>query len=393
MEYRRFGRTELSMPVLSCGGMRYNQAWQDLPFEEITAASQANVEATIAAALRHGINHIETARGYGSSEVQLGRVLPQLPRQELIVQTKVGPQEDAAAYRATFETCLARLRLDSVDLLGLHGLNTQAVYDLAVKAGGSLDAAESLRTEGRCHHVGFSTHAPLPVILQAIATGRFSYVNLHYYYFDQANAPAVAAAAAQDMGVFIISPSDKGGKLYQPPEKLVELCRPLSPMAFNDLWCLTRPGVQTISVGAARPEDFDAHLVAVERLADGDALVAEIDTRLQAEAERILGREWMAGWAVGLPLPDEVPGVVNLYQVLRLYTLAKAYDMVEFARMRYNLFGNGGHWFYGNKVDQIEWDRLPEVIASSPIADRIPDALREAHEMLNAENVKRLSQS
>ena len=43
------------------------------------------------------------------------------------------------------------------------------------------------------------------------------------------------------MGVFIISPNDKGGKLYEPPPKLTELCAPLTPMQFNDLYCLARP--------------------------------------------------------------------------------------------------------------------------------------------------------
>ena len=31
MKYRRFGRTELQMPVISCGGMRYQFKWQSLP--------------------------------------------------------------------------------------------------------------------------------------------------------------------------------------------------------------------------------------------------------------------------------------------------------------------------------------------------------------------------
>ena len=29
MKYRRFGKTELDMPVISCGGMRYQQSWAD----------------------------------------------------------------------------------------------------------------------------------------------------------------------------------------------------------------------------------------------------------------------------------------------------------------------------------------------------------------------------
>ena len=38
------------------------------------------------------------------------------------------------------------------------------------------------------------------------------------------------------MGVFIISPNDKGGKLYAPPPKLETICAPLTPMQFNDLY-------------------------------------------------------------------------------------------------------------------------------------------------------------
>lgn len=47
MEYRRFGRTELQMPVFSCGGMRYQHKWQDLPMSEIPDENQLNLEATI----------------------------------------------------------------------------------------------------------------------------------------------------------------------------------------------------------------------------------------------------------------------------------------------------------------------------------------------------------
>src|SRR5215469_2821703 len=102
MKYRRFGRTELQMPVFSCGGMRYQYKWQDVEPEEIPQDGQDNLEATIHRALGLGINHIETARGYGSSEMQLGRVLPTLPREKLIVQTKVAPKATAKEFVETF---------------------------------------------------------------------------------------------------------------------------------------------------------------------------------------------------------------------------------------------------------------------------------------------------
>src|SRR5881628_1513497 len=110
MRYRRFGRTELAMPVFSCGGMRYQFKWQDVDPQDVPPENQANLEATIHRAVALGINHIETARGYGSSEMQLGSVLPKLPRDRIIVQTKVAPMSDPEAFLKTFDQSLRYLR-------------------------------------------------------------------------------------------------------------------------------------------------------------------------------------------------------------------------------------------------------------------------------------------
>src|SRR5580692_12003459 len=110
MKYRRFGRTELKMPVISCGGMRYQFKWQDVDPAEVPRANQENLEATIHRALELGINHIETARGYGSSEMQLGALLPKLPRDKMIVQTKVAPRADTKDFLKTFEQSMAYLK-------------------------------------------------------------------------------------------------------------------------------------------------------------------------------------------------------------------------------------------------------------------------------------------
>ena len=66
MKYRRFGRTEYQMPVISCGGMRYQESWKT--GDPVSDENQQNLEACIFKALDLGINHIETARGYGTSE-------------------------------------------------------------------------------------------------------------------------------------------------------------------------------------------------------------------------------------------------------------------------------------------------------------------------------------
>jgi uncharacterized protein len=380
------------MPVFSCGGMRYQYKWQDLPQKDVPQDNQANLEATIRRSLEVGITHIETARGYGSSEMQLGQILPQLPREKLIVQTKVSPVADAQDFRRTFDQSLSYLKLDHVDLLGLHGINTPELMDFALRPGGCLEVAQQLQQQGKVRFIGFSTHGSTSMIQQVIETDAFDYVNLHWYYINQTNWEAIAAAQRHDMGVFIISPSNKGGMLNAPPQKLVDLCAPLSPMVFNDLFCLSHPQVHTLSVGAARPEDFDEHLKTLDLLDRADELLPPILDRLERAMAEALGEDWAKTWQVGLPSFDQTPGNINIPVILMLRNLAIAYDMVDYGKMRYNLLTNAGHWFPGaNAIKAAEVD-LRSSLIHSPHADKIPAALMDAHRRLGGEAVKRLSQ-
>ncbi|HUJ10382.1 MAG TPA: aldo/keto reductase [Verrucomicrobiae bacterium] len=395
MKYRRFGRTNLSMPVISCGGMRYQHSWKDEEAAGITTEGQANLEATIRRALELGINHIETARGYGTSELQLGRILPRLPREQMIVQTKVSPCTNPKEFLATFNMSMSNLRLDCVDLLGLHGINNEELLDFSLRPNGCLKVARQLQKDGRVRFIGFSTHAVPRVILQAIESDEFDYVNLHWYFVNPLNWPAVVAATKRDLGVFIISPNDKGGKLQGRPTKMAELCAPLSPMQFNDLYCLARPEVHTLSCGAAHPGDFDEHVAALKFYDRAAETIAPIERRLREEMARVLGADWCERWNEELPEYSETPYQVNVIEILRLWTYAKSLGLIEWGKMRYNLLGgNGGHWFPGEMASNIQDEKkLLEAVAKNPFASGLPQILREAHELLFDQPKKRLSQS
>lgn len=391
MRYRRFGRTELSIPVLSCGGMRYQHKWQDQAPEEIPSEGQANLEATIHRALELGINHIETARGYGSSEMQLGWVLPKIPREKLIVQTKVGPSELAEQFRERLEKSFEYLKVGYLDLFAFHGINTPKILDMVLRPGGCMDVVREFQRDGRIRFVGFSTHGPNSAIQMAAETGEFDYMNLHWYFVNPLNWPAIEAATRQDMGVFIISPTDKGGMLQAPSEKMTELCAPLLPMQFNDLFCLSHSQVHTLSIGASRPTDFDAHVAALDHYEDIPATIAPILARIKAEMERFHGADWVAGWWKGLPEHMDTPGDINLLEILRIWTYGAPLDLLKWGQSRYNLLGNADHWQPGSKF--AEDVALGTVLQDSPFATRIPEILKKTHEMFGGDAVKRQSES
>ncbi|MEJ5296604.1 MAG: aldo/keto reductase [Armatimonadota bacterium] len=371
MKYRRFGKTELQVPVFTFGAMRI----PGVPEEEALK--------TIFRAVELGITHLETARGYGSSEELLGKAMPHLRREDLIITTKIPPTETADEMRRFIEESLQRMNISRIDNFDLHGINTPELLERSVRRGGCMDAVRKAQEEGIIGHVGFSTHAPLQVILDAIETREFESVNLHYYYFNQRNLPAVRRAYELDMGVLIISPTDKGGQLFRPTQTLRDLTAPLTPIQANARWLLAQPEVSTLTLGAAHPEEFDEHIAVADR--DGPLTEEEqqIFQRLE-ERFRMLGPDRCTVCHECLPCPEGI----NIPEVLRLRNMAVAFDMVDFGKYRYNLFENAGHWFPGSRADRCT--ECGDCLPRCPEKLDIPRLLFETHEMLAGEPGKRM---
>jgi len=364
MLYRRFGKTELMVSVFTFGAMRIPDGSEETALE------------TIRRAVELGINHLETARGYGTSEQLIGMAMPELPRERLIITTKIGPTETAEEMRRNIEESLERMRVSRIDNLDIHGVNTREILARTLKRGGCLTAVRKAMGEGIIGHLGFSTHAPLDVILEAIDTGEFDSVNLHYYYFNQRNAAAVRRARELDMGVFVISPTDKGGQLFRAPEKLRRLTAPYTPIEINHRFLLADSDVHSLSLGAARPEEFEEHLAVADM---GGPLSEEewgIIARLDAEYRAVLGDTYCTQCYECLPCPE----TIHIPEVLRLRNLARAFDMVDFGKYRYNLFTRGGHWFPGDQATACT--ECGDCVPRCPEKLDIPRLLLDTHQLL-----------
>jgi predicted aldo/keto reductase-like oxidoreductase len=190
------------------------------------------------------------------------------------------------------------------------------------------------------------------------------------------------------MGVFVISPTDKGGRLYAPSPKLRALTAPLSPLVFNDLWCLTKMDVHTLSLGAAVPSDFDAHVEALALLGDAPRLLPPIVARLEAAYADALGADFARGWWQGLPDWTEIPGKINVRRILWLHNLVRAYDLIHFAQERYISMSADNHWVPGARAVDFNDAEITAALPDSPFRAEIPTLLRRAHETLYNPSVK-----
>jgi predicted aldo/keto reductase-like oxidoreductase len=364
----RFGKTELQMPIVTCGGMRFQHTWMPdyLPVlsasksQVLASKSQNNLTQVVRQCLQVGINHFETARMYGTSEVQLMEAFCELmdsgeiQRSDFILQTKLPTVESRKEFEAHWERSWKIFhKLGYIDLLSFWVVSTPDQVEWVLRDGDDsiMAAALEWQKQGFIKHIGFSTHGTAQNIMQLVNSEKFSYVNIHYHYFGSyhaegtddtvgghGNEAVVKRALELDMGVFNISPIDKGGKLYAPTKQVAQAIGPnLSPISFALLHLWKTSGMHTASVGFARLSDLDEVLEAARIYAKGDfTKLHAAEERLEALKVEKLGKEWMEKGLLNLPdCYDESTELTAIGHVLWLHNVVSAFGMYSFAKDRY----------------------------------------------------------
>ena len=164
----------------------------------------------------------------------------------------------------------------------------------------------------------------------------------------EGNLQNILLANKHDMGIFIISPYDKGGRLYAPSHQLRQLTLPeMEPIDFGSYWLWyhnehkkgnEEAHIHTIVSGAARPSDLDQPVLAALRMANEPAATkADFETvnhRIQKRRE-LFGKDWADSWHVGLPNYTHSPQKgAQIGNMVWLYNVVHMFGLLDFAKDR-----------------------------------------------------------
>jgi len=178
--------------------------------------SKEDAQAAMKLAFDRGINFFDTADAYGDgyAETVLGEAIRELPRDELVITTKVFNHfnPDASRYPdlspghivERCEASLGRLGIDTIDLYLLH------FYDELTPLADVAETLEKLRNQGKVRAIGVSNHTVEQLRAQR-RFGPYSVVQPAYSLIDPAiEQDLLPFCQAENLGVMVYSPMHKG---------------------------------------------------------------------------------------------------------------------------------------------------------------------------------------
>jgi aryl-alcohol dehydrogenase-like predicted oxidoreductase len=122
----------------------------------LARVSQADADRTMELLMEYGVNHIDTANSYGSSEKLLGPWIERY-RDRFFLATKTEERTYEGA-KAHLHRSLDLLRTDHIDLWQMHVLINPADWERSFGPGGALEAFIEAKEQGLVRFLGVTGH-------------------------------------------------------------------------------------------------------------------------------------------------------------------------------------------------------------------------------------------
>ncbi|MCA1567516.1 MAG: aldo/keto reductase [Acidobacteria bacterium] len=294
MEKRTLGKTDMRVSVLGFGGSEIGYGH----------AAVETVERLLGGALDAGLNVIDTAECYVTSEELIGRAVSHR-RADYYLFTKCGhaagidlPDWDARLLEQSIERSLSRLRTDHLDLLQLHSCS-----DEVLRRGDVIEVLRRAREAGRTRYIGYSGDGR--AALYAVECGAFDTLQTSVNIADQESL-TLTLPPARERGLGVIAKRPIANAVWKndarPGDPYVQAYwERLQKLDYEFLrgdmaeavatalrFTLSVPGVHTAIVGTEKPERWRRNAASLRAGALDEAGFAAIRARW---AERA-GADW-----------------------------------------------------------------------------------------------------
>jgi aryl-alcohol dehydrogenase-like predicted oxidoreductase len=299
IERRQLGRTGLSVTALGFGAMDLGGPPAANEISDDEAGRVLN------AVLDSGINFIDTAVCYGTSEARIGRAVSGR-RREFILATKCGCQpgkpmgtpniHTAANIRAGVEHSLRMMRTDYIDIVQFHQSLTRSMWETE----GALDELLRLKQEGKLRFIGVS--GTLPNLFEQIDSGVFDVFQIPYSALQREHEAIIAKASDAGAGIIIRggvargAPTDWNKRYYMltgdelsgrwDKAKLDDLLDGMSRIEFMVRFAMAEPALDTTIIGTKNLDHLRDNVAAARKGPLPANLVTEAKRRLDATGSR-----------------------------------------------------------------------------------------------------------
>jgi aryl-alcohol dehydrogenase-like predicted oxidoreductase len=296
MEKRKFGNTDMEFSVLGFGGAEigYNES-----------QTQEEVDTLLNSALDSGLNVIDTAAAYKTSEEMIGNAVGHR-RDDFYLLTKCGALDaftrsdwSAVGIVKTVETSLKNLKTDHLDLVQLHSCDSEIL-----RRGEAIEGLERAREKGYTRYIGYS--GDRDDARTAIELGAFDSLQTSVSVADQTPITGNIPMAAEK-GMGIIAKRPIANAVWRHAAKPAdgyhhEYWDRIQKLKFNFLelpleesvgialrFTLSIPGVATAIVGTTRPDRWQQNA----RYVQEGALDTKTYDAIRARWDEIADDSWV----------------------------------------------------------------------------------------------------
>ena len=329
MQTRRLGRTDLSVSVLSIGGL----------YTSSLAGGVSETQRIMQRAMELGINAIDTAPAYADSEQTVGQALANI-HAPLVLTTKLGgrPQpfdpQNINALRESVEESLRLLGREHIDILMIHEPDRPQQYPWWTSYdpldGPVLELMDELKVAGKIRFSGLAG-TTVTEMTSLVQSNRFDVVLTAFNYnvlYREANVSLIPSAVERDMGIVLGSVLGQGFLTRRADDEVrakpnwLAVARQQQFLAYYKLldesgmsaaemclrFAISNPDVSTIPIGCKTVKHVEASVAAVEN----GPLPLDILNRLDEIAEMVPARPYEEPMILPYGKNYYGPGIANM---------------------------------------------------------------------------------